>query len=323
MKKLFAAFISILLLLIFIVAALGEEKLNLFLPENVNIPIKTIITTNYEKVLPEYSKYLKYEGCAGGEACYVMGLNALGIKVTQEEINKAASLNVATGCNSTSLSFSALNLGIITESYGIYEIQSIEDRNYYLQAIKYFISKGYPIVISWTESPGDLSDDFCSFVLVVGYDDSKNEITVLDPYRGPETGRIFSSKDFLDRWQWDNSNGTYSFIMQVIKGKGQPKTKELAFDISKGDKVTLLYEFENTDKNFFWVEYDHKSMTVSIETRDDYNKHLDDWIINDAPSNGFYFYGGGKNYIVIKGVKGNGNVTVKYETGTLSKIEKY
>ncbi|MBN2223905.1 MAG: C39 family peptidase [Deltaproteobacteria bacterium] len=322
MKKFFLISIYFLLSLMFVLPTYGEVKTSLSLPENANIPTKASITTEYEKVDPNYSKYLNYEGCAGGEACFVMGLGALGIEMSQEEINKAAEHNITTGCNSRDLYVASLNLGILTETYWIWDIRSNKEREQYLRSIEYFISKGYPVVISWTENPEELIDDFCSFVLVVGYDTEKDEIRVLDPYRGPETGRIFSSKDFFDRWQWDNSDGTYAFHMLVIKGKEEPKLNELAFTISKGEKVTLLYEFENTGGDFFYADYDHSIMTLSIELRDDYNNYLDDYVLNKANSNSFYFMGGGRNYITITSRKGGGQVKIRYESGKLSRTDK-
>jgi hypothetical protein len=76
------------------------------------------------------------------------------------------------------------------------------------------------VIISWNEDPEN--HDFSSFehfVLAVGYDDERGEMTIMDPLLGPAEGRRVAYTDFLDQWQWKNKNGAYGLVMYVIKGR--------------------------------------------------------------------------------------------------------
>lgn len=206
--------ISLILILSFLFlssfAAESGMKNSLDLSIEKPLPPAAHIDVEFVKQLPDYC----------GEACFVMALETFGINVTQEDIHEASGLKKKRGCYSTDLVRAGLKLRVDAECYWIEGFKTLEERNHYLDALKYFVSLNYPVIISWNEDPEDHDySSFEHFVLTVGYDDESDEMKIMDPYTGPAEGRKIAYTDFLEQWQWRNRSGTYGLFMYVIKGR--------------------------------------------------------------------------------------------------------
>ena len=210
--------ISFLLILLFFFlssyAAEGEikESLDISTKESIKEPLPptAMIEVEFVQQLPDYC----------GEACFVMAVKTFGMDITQQDVHEESGLKKKRGCYTEDLVHAGLKLGIDADGYWIEDFKTSEEREYYLSVLKYFISQGCPVIISWNEDPDD--HDFSSFehfVLAVGYDDGKGEMTIMDPLLGPAEGRRIIYADFLDQWQWKKLNGAYGLVMYVIKGR--------------------------------------------------------------------------------------------------------
>jgi ABC-type bacteriocin/lantibiotic exporter with double-glycine peptidase domain len=174
------------------------------------LPFHARIDVKFVPQLPDYC----------GEACFVMATKRLGMDITQHDVHEASGLKLKRGCYSDDLVRAGLKLRVDADGYWIEDFKTSEERDYYLSVLKYFISLDYPVIISWNEDPKDHEySSFEHFVLAVGYDDEKEEMTIMDPYTGPAEGRKIAYADFLDQWQWKKMNGAYGLVMYVIKGR--------------------------------------------------------------------------------------------------------
>ncbi|GEM_PF-6886187 len=174
------------------------------------LPPTAMIEVEFVKQLPDYC----------GEACFVMAVKKLGMDITQQDVHEASGLKLKRGCYIVDLVRAGLKLGVDADGYWIEGFKTSGEREYYLSVLKYFISRNYPVIISWNEDPED--HDFSSFehfALAAGYDDEMGEMTIMDPLLGPAAGRRIGYADFLDRWQWKKWNGAYGLVMYVIKGR--------------------------------------------------------------------------------------------------------
>lgn len=311
MKRVMFIVFSTVILFSLCISAYAERKWSVEIPAGAVIPSKASVTiTKYEKTIPTYGD------CAGGEASYVMALSALGIDIAQDDIHKASGLKKVRGCASTELYHASINLGIDVESHIIWDLKSKKERLSHINGIKYFISQGYPVVISWDENPKKFIDDFCAFALVVAYDDEKKEITIVDPYTGDMSGRVFSYKEFINHWQWDNSDGSYSYILEAIKGKfkdPESRLKTLTFHIKEGETVELKYNEIIKSVVFFVVEMKENELVTQMELLGQDRSKLNDWIINDGDSPNFWVSGGGVFYFRFTSLKGEGDISITYE----------
>ncbi|MBN1574283.1 MAG: C39 family peptidase [Deltaproteobacteria bacterium] len=216
-KKLFLVLmLSFLSLTVY--AAEGEikESLDISTKESVKksitepLPPAAQIEVDFVQQLPDYC----------GEACFVMAAKRLGMDITQQDVHEASGLKRKRGCYTDDLVRAGLKLGVDADGYWIEDFKTSEEREYYLSVLKYFISLSYPVIISWNEDPNDHDySSFEHFVLAVGYDDEKEEMTIMDPLLGPAEGRRIAYADFLDRWQWRKWGGAYGLVMYVIKGR--------------------------------------------------------------------------------------------------------
>ena len=311
MKKVVFIVFSTVILLSLCISAYAERKRSFEVPAGAVIPPKaSVAIKKYEKTLPIYGE------CSGDEASYIIALSAFDINMTQEDIHKASGLKKIRGCYSDDLYYASMNLGIDVESYVIRGLKSKKERLTHLNDLKYFISQGYPVVISWEEDPKKLIDGFCSMVVVVAYDDEREEITVVDPFVGTISGRIFSYKEFINHWQWDNSDGTYSLFMDVIKGKLEdPKSrlKTIKFRITEGETVEFIYDETTEDVAFFILNLSEDEIIVSIDILDQDRTKLNKWIINDEDSPNFNVWGGGVFYFHFTSLKDQGDISITYE----------
>jgi hypothetical protein len=310
MKKVLFVLFCMAIVLSWSFSAYAERKFSFELPAGAVIPSNASVTiTKYEKVL------LLYGECSGGEAAYVMALSAFGVNLTQDDIHKASGLKKVRGCYADELYYAAMNLGIDMEGY-FPSMKSKKERLSHLNDLKYFISLGYPVVISWDEDPKKVIDDFCSFAVVVSYNDEKQEITVVDPYVGTISGRTFTYKEFLDHWQYDYSDGSYECFMDVIKGKlkaPKDRLKTATFHITEGQTVELAYNEITTDAAYFIVSFEENVLIVSEDILGMDRAKLNGWIINDMDKPNFWIYGGGAFFFKFTSIKGQGDISITYE----------
>jgi hypothetical protein len=140
---------------------------------------------------------------------------------------------------------------------------------------------------------------------------------VMDPYNGPEEGRVFSYKEFIDHWQWDNSDNTYSLIMEVVKGKQSKEDtdiKENTFHIEDGGVVIVVYESPNTYMKFMLVEFDANEMVIEGEILRENSSMGGVRVLNDEPTPNFWIYGSGQFYLCFHSLSGEGEITLVYES---------
>lgn len=312
MKKVLFILFCMAIVLSWSFSAHAERKFSYEVPDGAVIPSKASVTiTKYEKVLPEYGE------CAGGEAVYAMALSSFGVSINQDEIHKASGLKKTRGCYSNDLYYASMVLGIDMQSYVITGFKSKKDIQEYLNAIKYFISQGYPVVISWDEDLNKkIMGDFCSYALVVGYDDEGKEITVVDPYNGTEKGRVFSYEVFLGHWLWPESNGTMGFVMDAIKGKlKDPKSrlKTVTFHITEGQTVEIGYLANVSDQVYLLVGFNDSQLVVWEEGLGMDRNPLWERVTNDAENPNIEVWGGGQFYLHFTSRKGQGDISITYE----------
>jgi hypothetical protein len=310
MKKTRILLLSFFFLFSWIIIAHGALLISLDLPKDITIPPTAQITgITYEKVLPEYGQ------CTGGEACFVMALSKYGIKKTQDDIHKASTRRKVSGSNARDLYASAMNLGITGEYYNIWGFKSGKDRKYYFDALKYYISEGYPVIILWNEDPKIMIDDFCSFALVVRYDDKTEQVTILDPYRGPEAGRVITYDDFLDQWQYDLSDGTYGLFMYVIEGQDRSfkeKLKTVSSHLESGESLDLVYNNLTPNKSFVILDSDWKNMAIWAEAKTADGELMWSEYLNDSESDWCWFMDVATYTLHFECRRGQGNVSATY-----------
>jgi hypothetical protein len=293
--------------------------LTLNLPKDITIPPKAHIENiSYEKVLPEYGE------CAGGEACVVMALGHYGIKLTQADVHKASTTSNTKGCGGYEMYTAGMNLGIEGAAYDIWGFKSKKDRRSYLGALKYYISQGYPVIVSFDENPDKYVDDFCGFGLVVGFDDETGQVTVVDPYRGAQTGRDIGYDEFLDRRQFDLTGGDREFVMWVIKGQYKPYNKNLktvTVHLNPGQTVEYAVNSKTPNNAVMLAHFDKDKMIVEGEVKkgesQQWKENLNDWT-NDW----MYFVDGASYTIRITSLKGEGDLTLTYEANDLDLQKK-
>jgi hypothetical protein len=311
MKGTRALLFSFFVLFCFTITAQGAILFSLDLPKDVTIPAKAQVTAiTYEKALPEYGD------CAGGEACYVMALKKAGVSMTQDQIHKASTLTMIRGCGAWELYVATMNLGITGDFYNIWGFKTKSDRQYYLDALKYFISQGYPVMISWDEDPKAVVDDFCAFALATGYDDETELVTILDPYRGPETGRTIKYGDFLNQWQFDFSDKTYGLFMYVIKGQDKnykEKLKSVTVPLAAGETAAFVYKNLTPNKSFLIFGFDKDKMVLQTEVINSSNESQWKEIINDWQDRWTSFRDIETFTLNLTCQKGQGTVTLTYD----------
>jgi len=311
MKKAFVVALCALIVSFFAVSVYAEREFSVEMPDKTTIPpVASVHITTYEKASPIYGE------CSGGEAAYVMALSAFGITLTQDDIHKAAGLKRYRGCNSRELYWASMKLGIDVESHIVLNIASKKERLSYLTSLEYFISQGYPVVISWNEDPGKVTGDFCTYAVVVAYDEKREVITVVDPYTGTIAGRVFTDDEFIKHWQWNNGDGSYGLTMDAVKGNlKDPKSriKTLTFHIAEGQTVELAYKEITTDSAFFLLDLKGNGLVVAERVLKQDRSELNAWIINDADTPNFWVHGGGMLYFLFTSLQGQGDITITYE----------
>jgi hypothetical protein len=312
MKGTRALLFSFFVLFCWTITAQGAFLNSLNLPKDVTIPAKAQVTgITYEKVLPEYGD------CAGGEACYVMALKKAGVSMTQDQIHKGSTSTKAIGNTTFDLYVAAMNLGITGEFYNIWGFKTKTDRQYYFKALKYFISQGYPVMISWDEDPKAMIDDFCAFALATGYDDETELVTIVDPYRGPETGRTIKYGDFLNQWQFDLSDGTYQLFMYVIKGQDKnykEKIKSVTVPLAAGETASFVYKNLTPNQSFVIIVFDKDKMVLQGESINNSNEVAWKEIINDWQDRWCWYIDIVTCTLNLTCQKGQGTVTLTYDS---------
>jgi hypothetical protein len=306
--------------LICVNTAQSAVMFSLNLPKDITIPPKAHIENiTYEKVLPEYGE------CAGGEACVVMALGHYGVKLTQVDVHKASTTSNTRGCMEYELYTVGMNLGIEGGFYDIWGFKSRKDRNHYLDALKYFISQGSPVIVSFDREPDKYVDDFCGFGLAVGYDDSTSQITILDPYGDAETGRNIGYDEFLDRWQYDLKDGGREFMMWPIKGQNKPykeDLKKIAVHLSSGQTVDYVLNSKTPNDVFVLAHFDKSKMVIEAEAKNASNEQQWKENLNDWTNDYATFRDGGFFSIHITCLKGEGDLTLTYEANDLDLYKK-
>ncbi len=274
---------------------------------------KASVAVTYERQLPDYC----------GEACYVMALTAFGVPITQREVHRASGLTVRRGCFSEDLYAATLVLGIGGE-YVVVERFDPALGGRYLDYLKYLLSRGMPVVLSFNEDPRHHRyDTYEHFVLATGYDDAADTVTIMDPDLGPETGRVLSTDALIDRWQWQNPDGSRGCLLFGIAGLrdgGPAAMGEVGGSLERGQRVDYLYEAESADEYFFFPVFPEDDMVLLIEARDGDGRPVGRWETDDLDNSLFSISGVERVYLTITCVDGSGPWRLRYEAGRLTPV---
>jgi hypothetical protein len=274
---------------------------------------KASVVVTYERQLPDYC----------GEACFVMALMAFGVPMTQREIHRASGLLVRRGCWSDDLYAAALALGIEGD-YVIVEGFDPALGGRFLDYLKHLLWRGMPVVLSFNEDPRrHRYDTYEHFVLATGYDDAAGTVTIMDPDLGPETGRELSTGELVDRWQWQNPDGSRGCLMFGIGGMrddGPAPMDEVGGSLEEGQRVDYLYEAESTGEYFFFPVASEGGMALSIQARDGDGRPIGRWETDDLDNILFSLSGVERAYITIECIHASGDWRLRYEAGRVTPV---